>query len=373
MAEIQKQKKVLVLDGGGIKGIFQIKFFEHLEKTYPQKDPLWILNNVDYFTGTSVGTMNMLVIILQYTVPDMINIYDFLVKNYFSKSNYNGGFFKRFNLLFKDSLDKNKFKEYFNIIIKDSPLNKKIMNGEIKLEGISKTTGLNVANFNFKHLKELYPDKIFLMTSLNISTGSLQLFSSLVAPNFTCEITNQVTLFDAVRASSAIPIFFPQHQIKICSDQYFVDGALAGANSPGHLMTALLFFFGITNIKVFILGTGSNVNVNSKKPKKGIFGIVTILDTLMGAGQGSSSFITTFPLVKGNIRYLTMPNIDNYVIGDPMNVKAYYKNLEMMSQEGYFEKILFRSPSQNLNNISQDPDKALSWILWLKNYFSLEE
>ena len=53
-----------------------MEFFNFLEKEYKVNDSKWILNNVDIFSGTSVGALAISMIIFQYPInPALITLF----------------------------------------------------------------------------------------------------------------------------------------------------------------------------------------------------------------------------------------------------------------------------------------------------------
>ena len=83
-------------------------------------------------------------------------------------------------------------------------------------------------NFYMYNLNEIYPNKKFLIIATDVNNDQVQLFCYNVPKSYSglCEITDNVTLFDAIRSSSAIPIFFKPHKFLTCRYNLFVDGCL---------------------------------------------------------------------------------------------------------------------------------------------------
>jgi len=170
----------LVISGGGIKGI---KFLGALHYLYTNN----YLNNVNYYAGTSIGSLLSLLLCIGYTPLELITYickYNILHKKLF---------FDIFSMMNGHGALEYY---YFNEIIEKIILNK---------IGILPTLG---------KIKELYGSDIML-TTYNYTNSKVEYISSSTHPDINC--------MTAIRMSCNIPLVFGKYSYNNCD---YIDGAI---------------------------------------------------------------------------------------------------------------------------------------------------
>ena len=181
----------LCLSSGGIYGISYIGALDYLIET-----KILNLNNIKNFVGTSIGTIFLFFIILNYLIKD-IN-----------------------NLIINMNFD--KFESELNIenVLKNHGINdgKKII---IMLNFLLKKK-FNLDDITFKELYLNY-NKNFIIIGTNFSKGSEEVFNYINTPD--------MSIITAIRISISIPLFFTP---VLYNNQYYVDGALTNIFPINH-------------------------------------------------------------------------------------------------------------------------------------------
>lgn len=171
-------KKILVLSGGGIKGI---SFIGALHALYE----LNILQNMHTFAGTSVGSLILFLYIIGYKPNELFE------------------FIKAFDINKLKSISVSLFLESYGLDSGDK---------------IVKTLVKFMDTQNIKHdisFIELFnkTNKTFIVTSVNVSEQKVEYFSHLTQPT--------MSVVQAVRMSISIPFVFTPIQFNSC---LYVDG-----------------------------------------------------------------------------------------------------------------------------------------------------
>ena len=182
--EIPYNKKVLVLSGGGTKGLIYIGVFKALEE-------LKILENIHTFSTSSVGALMCSLFLIGYTVKEMEDfIYLFDLKKLTCIESLN------------DISPNNLF---LNMGLDDGENIHKIFNKLLKAKGLKE----NIT------LLELYQinKKKFITTSVCLNTRSIEYISHETYPN--------LRVSDAIRMTSSVPLYYTP---VIYNDKYYVDG-----------------------------------------------------------------------------------------------------------------------------------------------------
>jgi len=176
-----KKKSILVLSGGGIKGIAQLGTLKKLEEKN-------ILSQIDTFAGTSVGSFICLLLIIGYKVTEL---FDFVMDFDFEK-------------LFPDKIKFNKILDKYGI---DSGNKLLIMVEHFLTE----------KNFNKNiTLIQLYEKtkKTFFINSTCVNDRKTIIFSFKTHPN--------LPVLSAIRMSSSLPIYFVPF---IYENKIYIDGS----------------------------------------------------------------------------------------------------------------------------------------------------
>ncbi len=239
-------KRILTLDGGGLRGILSLGILQTIEDTLRQQhdsnDNFRLCHYFDLIAGTSTGAIIAAALAQGMTVEKIRKIYMDIGKNVFEKSFFRKG-------LLRAKYDEDKLIDALkNIFGADTTL------GSDKLK-----TGL-------------------LIITKRLDTGSTWPISNnpnclyyTSKPNSTIG-NNEYPLWQVVRASTAAPAFFDPETITIAEKAdhepttgNFIDGGISPYNNPA--LQALMYAtiegyklgwpIGINNILLVSLGTGS--------------------------------------------------------------------------------------------------------------------
>ena len=209
----QPQKKIISFDGGGVRAIAGIVFLKKLEEESGKK----IADIFDMFIGTSAGALNAACFACDGLRADEVKQY--WSKDYLEQIMETSFFWDQASLIQARPRYENK--------------------GRIEL------------------LKDLFENKNISSTKkplitlcYDIEKREHVIHSSYKTPN--------ISLVDAVCASSAAPMYFPTHQIS--NGSWMIDGGVV-TNNPSLIgYVEAKKFFDTENIKVLSIGAALNKN-----------------------------------------------------------------------------------------------------------------
>jgi uncharacterized protein len=207
------QRKILALDGGGIRGVLTLEILLELEKQLKsalKKDDTFRLSDYfDYIGGTSTGAIIAAGLSLGMSVGNLLDFYE-----------------KKGEAMFDKSFLLKRVKYFYN----DGPLLKELKNtfgaGDIDLKsGVFKTL-LLVVTMN-RSTDSPWP----------ISNNPLAKYNAQERPD--CNL--RIPLYQLVRASTAAPAYFRPETLqwdpKDAEKTFvFVDGGVTPYNNPAFLM-----------------------------------------------------------------------------------------------------------------------------------------
>ena len=205
------QKKILCLDGGGVRTIAALVFLKKLESESGKK----VTDIFDMFIGTSAGSLNAACFAYGDFSAEK-------VKNYWSKK-------------YLDRIMKSSFFWDKASLIQARP----------RYENDGR---INVLNEIFKDNTLDKSKKHFLCYAYDIEKRTHSVFDSFNTP--------EITFKDAVAASSAAPMYFPSYQMQ--NKSWMIDGSII-TNNPtligyAHAKSIL----DSENIKILSIGSGQN-------------------------------------------------------------------------------------------------------------------
>lgn len=241
-----KSKRILALDGGGVRGILTLGILEKIEQILKDRhgsDPNFRLcHYFDLIAGTSTGAIIAAALALGMTVKEITEIYLRLGKRVFKRS------------LFRWALFRTRYRR--NLLSEEL---QKVYGEKTTLGSRDLQTGLLIVT---KRLDSGSPWPLG-----NNPQG--QFFNS---PNHDYIPNKDYPLWKVVRASTAAPLYFAPETIEIIGASgnasvtgQFVDGGVSPANNPAlqALMYATLEGYrvgwplGADNILLVSVGTGS--------------------------------------------------------------------------------------------------------------------
>ncbi len=243
-------KRILALDGGGIRGVFTlevlVKIEELLREYYAKQDPekaktFVLRDHFDFLAGTSTGAIIASCLCWGMPVKEVRELYLREGKKMFAKW----------------------------LKIKDK-LNAKYDPGPISrfLKEVFKEEDGSDAMLSSYKLRNGEKDNLLMVVVRNLTTGSAwpltnnrhAMFNDPDLP----DCNTQIPLWQLVRASTAAPVFFPPETIKLGETEYvFVDGSITPYANPALIaaLTAILPGYRINwpagpdNIRVVSVGT----------------------------------------------------------------------------------------------------------------------
>lgn len=242
-------KRMLALDGGGVKGILTLGMLEVLEAELRRRagNPHFVLS--DYFDligGTSTGAIIATALALGMPVHEVIDLYLQLGPKVFAKTKGNAPW----DGLTNERYDSKALRRALSPVL-----------GKKSLGSRQLKTGLAL------HCKRIDTGAAWVLTN----NPRARYFDPIDAGKDTVP-NKDYHLIDLVLASAAAPTYFKEVKINIANDAkdkpiqtgYFVDGALGGFNNPSvqMLLTALVPGYGFgwasgaENLMLASFGTG---------------------------------------------------------------------------------------------------------------------
>ena len=198
-----RPRKLLALDGGGIRGVMTLSILRAIEQKVGQK----LCDYFDYIAGTSTGAIIAAGLARGMSVDELVTFY-----------RQNG----------TDMFQRTRFLARLNSLYRNGPLEQKLK------EVFGEETNLRPQN-----LKTL-----LLVVTRNVTTDSPWPISSnpearYNTPSNQCNL--EIPLWKLVRASTAAPIYFPPEVISLDPNDpsksfVFVDGGMTPYNNPAFLL-----------------------------------------------------------------------------------------------------------------------------------------
>jgi predicted acylesterase/phospholipase RssA len=242
-------KRILSLDGGGIRGVFSLMVLQRIEDLFRQErknEKLVLRDEFDFFVGTSTGAVIASFVAWGYSVQTILDLY----------VEQGGGMFAPAGLV--DRMTRHKYDpeaiaEVFKTHFRDR-------------DGKPATLGTDM-------LQEGDALKYLMVVMRNASTGSPWPVTNNPAAKYSRrshpECNLEIPIWQLLRASTAAPTFFPPEEIvlgKAKATRIFVDGGLTPYNNPALIavLTATLPNFnmgwktGVDELHVVSVGTGSD-------------------------------------------------------------------------------------------------------------------
>ena len=238
-------KRLLALDGGGIRGLISVEVLAAIEsmlqKRLDRGDDFVLADYFDYIAGTSTGGIIATCLSWGMRVSQVREFYQENGKTMFDKASI----LKRFRYKYEDHALANKLREV------------------LSQDGAPSTLGTN-------RLKTL-----LMLVMRNSTTDSPWPVCNNPAAKYNdrarADCNLNLPLWQLVRASTAAPTYFPPEVIDVGSHRFtFVDGAITPFNNPAlqlFLMATvpeyrLQWPVGEEKLLLVSIGTGSNADAN---------------------------------------------------------------------------------------------------------------
>ena len=236
-------KKILALDGGGIRGMIAVEVLEEIEdllrKETGSGKEFVLADYFDYISGTSTGAIIAAALSLGWSVKKIRNFYIDSGEQMFDKASL----LKKFKYQYEDEALKKMLKEEFG---SDTTL------GSEKLK------------------------TLLMMVMRNSTTDSPWPVSNNPGAKYNSrkrdDCNLDLPLWQLVRASTAAPVYFPPEKVSIGKHNFiFVDGGITTYNNPS-FQTFLMATLGPYNLGwetgedrllIVSIGTGTSPDANA--------------------------------------------------------------------------------------------------------------
>lgn len=243
----QRPKKILTLDGGGIRGILTLGMLKKIETIVREKDKNLVLGDYyDLISGTSTGAIIASALAIGKSVDEIIQLYKSLGEEIFDTGRKHKIFKRNWTTLraiFNENYDSDKLEKYLKNTFQ-----------EIKI-GDAENIKCGLA-INCKRA-----DTYSLWTVTNHPDGKY------------FEANSHLKLWELCRASGAAPYYFKPKKLTLKTragesfEATFIDGGVSLANNPAWqtFLVATVPSFGykwksgINDIHITSLGTGNGL------------------------------------------------------------------------------------------------------------------
>ena len=206
----KKHKKILSLDGGGVRGIASVIFLKELEKETGKK----VFDIFDFFIGVSAGSLNILQLCLNKMSCSEL-------ENFWSR----------------DNLSMSMTRSFWSQAI--------FLNSKPKYGNGTKSELLNTY---FQDQLISASEKPAVVLAYDVEKRKPRLIASYDKSN--------ITAVNSVNSSSAAPLYYPT--VKVDDGSWLIDGGVV-ANNPSLIgYNEARKYFNTDKIKVFSIGAGIN-------------------------------------------------------------------------------------------------------------------
>jgi uncharacterized protein len=226
-------KKLLSIDGGGIRGLIALEFLCRIETLLREKldrSDLVLADYFDYIGGTSTGAIIATFISLGFSTDRIREFYRAGAHTMFDPANV----FLRLSNKFGSNALVAKFLSVIGVLASSSMFTQKALAVEIK--SVIGQDGEGDATLGTDKLRTL-----LLIVMRNASTDSPWPISNNPKAKYNrrdlkdCNLN--LPLWQLVRASTAAPVFFPPEVIHVGDQRFvFVDGGVTVYNNPAFLL-----------------------------------------------------------------------------------------------------------------------------------------
>ena len=242
-------KKILALDGGGIRGMITVEVLTEIERLLRRElgrgDDFVLADYFDFVAGTSTGAIIAACISLGMKMSEIRAFYKSSGEEMFDKASL----LKRFRYKFEDDKLAARMQSVFG---KDTTLGSDKLNTVLMMVMRNATT-----------------DSPWPMSS-NPQAKYNQRICEDGSPRTNCNL--DIPLWQLVRASTAAPVYFPPEVVKVGNKDFvFVDGGITTYNNPAFqafLMATVEPYkmewpAGEDKILVVSIGTGTSPQANA--------------------------------------------------------------------------------------------------------------
>jgi len=299
------KRRILSIDGGGIKGIFAARFLAQIEKD----NGVQICDYFDIIAGTSTGAIIAAALAIGIPAKEIVDLYDkngeTIFKEY--KLNSNVKAIGNFKTIFYSRYDNKELKKCLQNIFKN------------KLLGDSRTR--------------------LLIPAVNLDTGGVEVFKTAHNAEFKNDYREKIV--DILLSTTAAPTYFPAYDFK--GRGRFIDGGV-GANNPSNIaIIEALTRCQWDKESLYVLSIGYS---DSKEPVlrdielNGVHA-KDIINTFMNAESQYSNHISRFLIGNDHfIRIVPEKSLSAFDMDNASeNIRTTLKNLAAYSYRIHITKI----------------------------------
>ncbi|SCY62018.1 Patatin-like phospholipase [Nitrosospira sp. Nl5] len=247
-------KKILALDGGGIRGMITVEILGEIEKLLRKKlgkdDKFRLSDYFDFVAGTSTGAIIAACISVGMKVSEIKSFYVESGREMFDKASL----LKRMRYRYEDENLANKLRQVF----KHPQTKEELLLGSDQLKTVLMMVMRNATTDSPWPISN-NPHAMYNQTVRK--DGSLRDNCNLYIP-----------LWQLVRASTAAPVYFPPEVVKLGNQEFvFVDGGITTYNNPAFqafLMATIKPYemnwtTGEDKMLIVSIGTGTSPGANA--------------------------------------------------------------------------------------------------------------
>jgi len=260
---VASERKILAIDGGGIKGAFPAALLATIEEATGKR----IAEHFDLIAGTSTGGIIALGLGLGLSAKEILNFYQEQGRRVFGQRIDGTGLLGRLGSLW--SKQRRRVRQlvgppYDALALRDA------------LEGA----------FGKKHLGD--SQVRLIIPAYSINTRSVYVFKTAHHRRF--EIDHKRSAVDVALATAAAPTYFPAHAL--ADDALLVDGGVWANNPTGIAAVEAVGVLGWQGDGLRILSLGCTEPLYTCPPNGGRLDFVLSLNTFFQQGQSVSSLGT---------------------------------------------------------------------------------
>lgn len=262
-AGVGTKRKILAIDGGGIKGAFPAAFLATIEEATGKR----IADHFDLIAGTSTGGIIALGLGLGLSARGILRFYQDHGQRVFGQLSEGAGFFSRVSAYLHRQ--KKRVRRFVGPAYDPGALRG-------ALEGAFGGKLLGDSNVRL------------IIPAYSINTRSVYVFKTAHHQRF--EIDHKRTAVDVALATAAAPTYFPAHEL--ADNALLVDGGVWANNPTGMAAVEAVGVLGWPGDSLRILSLGCTEDLYTCPPRGGWLDFALSLNTLFQQGQSRASLGT---------------------------------------------------------------------------------
>lgn len=267
-------KKLLNIDGGGVKVYLTLHVLKYIEKKTNKK----IIDLFDFFSGVSVSSLILSFLLLSYSVDELIIFIKKMSRNIFYRSNF------------------------YTLVSAFGILRSKYLDSNIDTE---------LKNFlDNKKFSEI--DKPLLILTYDLNSNK-----PIYYKNYE-DINNDIPLWKIIRGSISAPSYFKPFAL---DDKILIDGGIVSNNLSDLIINEAINYYDENEIFYQLsLGTGLYLPKNKRSPSGLLYWSNLILDTIFNA---SSEYQLDLLKNQNKIDNLKYFHRLNFILDEPIELDDY--------------------------------------------------